>query len=66
MRSDEASPARQLDRAAAEADAKMFAKDLHAFFGRAEVLKGITIPIASKKVTAVIGPSGCGKSTFIR
>jgi phosphate transport system ATP-binding protein len=45
---------------------KMRAEDLHASFGTSEVLKGITLPIAEKLVTAIIGPSGCGKSTFIR
>jgi phosphate transport system ATP-binding protein len=46
--------------------AKMRAEDLHASFGTSEVLKGISLPIAEKLVTAIIGPSGCGKSTFIR
>jgi phosphate transport system ATP-binding protein len=45
---------------------KMRAEDLHASFGSAEVIKGISLPIAEKLVTAIIGPSGCGKSTFIR
>jgi len=45
---------------------KMKAETLHANFGSAEVIKGISLPIAEKLVTAIIGPSGCGKSTFIR
>jgi len=45
---------------------KMRADDLHASFGKSEVIKGISLPIAEKLVTAIIGPSGCGKSTFIR
>ena len=45
---------------------KMWVEDLHAWFGRTEVLKGITLPIAERRSTAIIGPSGCGKSTFIR
>jgi len=45
---------------------KMRTVDLHAYFGQAEVLKGISLQIAEKQVTAVIGPSGCGKSTFVR
>ncbi len=45
---------------------KMRTDDLHAYFGQAEVLKGISLQIAEKQVTAVIGPSGCGKSTFVR
>jgi phosphate transport system ATP-binding protein len=45
---------------------KMRADELHASFGSSEVIKGISLPIAEKLVTAIIGPSGCGKSTFIR
>jgi phosphate transport system ATP-binding protein len=45
---------------------KMRAEELRASFGSSEVLKGISLPIAEKLVTAIIGPSGCGKSTFIR
>jgi len=45
---------------------KMRTDDLHAYFGHSEVLKGISLQIAEKQVTAVIGPSGCGKSTFVR
>jgi ABC-type phosphate transport system ATPase subunit len=45
---------------------KMRTEGLRAYFGQAEVLKGISLPIAEKQVTAVIGPSGCGKSTFVR
>jgi phosphate transport system ATP-binding protein len=41
-------------------------KELNAWFGKAQVLKEISIKIGANKVTAVIGPSGCGKSTFIR
>src|SRR5688572_14734070 len=45
---------------------KMRATDLRAFFGQVEALKGVSLPIADRKVTAIIGPSGCGKSTFVR
>ncbi len=34
--------------------------------GRTPTLKGITLEIAPRMVTAIIGPSGCGKSTFLR
>jgi phosphate transport system ATP-binding protein len=45
---------------------KIRSEGLRAFFGATETLKGITLPIKSGRVTAIIGPSGCGKSTFIR
>ncbi|HEV8244267.1 MAG TPA: phosphate ABC transporter ATP-binding protein PstB [Polyangiaceae bacterium] len=47
-------------------DLKMRTEDLRAYFGQTEVLKGISLNVAEKQVTAVIGPSGCGKSTFVR
>jgi phosphate transport system ATP-binding protein len=45
---------------------KIRVEGLKAGFGASEVLKGVTLPIRSHKVTAIIGPSGCGKSTFVR
>lgn len=45
---------------------KMRAERLSAWFGETRALTDITLPIAARKVTAIIGPSGCGKSTFIR
>ena len=45
---------------------KIRAESLHAWYGTTEAIKGISLDIAEKKVTAFIGPSGCGKSTFIR
>jgi phosphate transport system ATP-binding protein len=45
---------------------KMRAEGLHAGFSGSEVIRGISLPIAEKLVTAIIGPSGCGKSTFLR
>jgi len=39
---------------------------LNFYYGANHALKGISLPIADRKVTALIGPSGCGKSTFLR
>ena len=35
-------------------------------YGKREVLKGVWVPIARGKVTAIVGPSGCGKTTLLR
>lgn len=40
--------------------------DLHKYFGKLEVLKGITTEIHKGEVVAIIGASGSGKSTFLR
>lgn len=40
--------------------------ELHKYFGKNEVLKGITCAIQEREVVCVIGPSGSGKSTFLR
>jgi len=42
------------------------AEDVHAWFDRLHALRGISMTVAERKITAVIGPSGCGKSTFLR
>jgi phosphate transport system ATP-binding protein len=45
---------------------KMSVQDLHLFYGSYEALKGISLPVKERQITALIGPSGCGKSTFLR
>jgi len=40
--------------------------DLKLYYGPAQALKGISLQIHERQVTAFIGPSGCGKSTFLR
>jgi len=45
---------------------KLETKELDFFYGSAQALKSVSIPIARNMVTALIGPSGCGKSTLLR
>ena len=42
------------------------ARDIHKTFGALEVLKGISLDIASGKVTTIVGPSGAGKTTLLQ
>jgi phosphate transport system ATP-binding protein len=46
--------------------AKAVVKNLNFFYGAVQALHQIELPIADRKVTALIGPSGCGKSTLLR
>jgi phosphate transport system ATP-binding protein len=41
-------------------------RNLELFYGQSRALKGISMNIREKVVTAFIGPSGCGKSTLLR
>jgi phosphate transport system ATP-binding protein len=45
---------------------RLDAKKLSAFFGAAEVVRGVSLSFRDREVTAIIGPSGCGKSTLLR
>ena len=41
-------------------------KDLHAWYGPVEALKGLDIDIRKGKITCLIGNNGAGKTTLIR
>ena len=41
-------------------------KDLTIKYGEFAAVRGVTLDISPKQVTAIIGPSGCGKSTLLR
>ncbi len=41
-------------------------KDVHKWFDRLHVLKGIDLTVKAGEVVVIFGPSGSGKSTFIR
>jgi phosphate transport system ATP-binding protein len=46
--------------------AKIQITNLDFFYGEVQALKGVTLKVLDKQVTAMIGPSGCGKSTLLR
>jgi len=46
--------------------ADLVAQNVSAWFGTHRVLKGVSLEMRARQVTALIGPSGCGKSTFLR
>jgi phosphate transport system ATP-binding protein len=41
-------------------------RDFHLHYGPVHALKGVSLEVLERSVTAVIGPSGCGKSTLLR
>ena len=41
-------------------------KDLNVWYGEQHALKGISIDLPIRRITAIIGPSGCGKSTYLK
>jgi len=41
-------------------------KGLNFYYNQLQALKNINLPIAEKRITALIGPSGCGKTTYLR
>ncbi len=45
---------------------KLEVKNFNFYYGGFHALKNINLPVAQKRVTALIGPSGCGKTTLLR
>ncbi|MCP8937233.1 phosphate ABC transporter ATP-binding protein PstB [Alsobacter sp. SYSU M60028] len=45
---------------------KITVRDLRFHYGASLALKGVSLPLHERRVTAFIGPSGCGKSTLLR
>ena len=56
----------QLDQSPEPSVERISLRNLRFFYGQNEALKGISMPVYDRKVTAIIGPSGCGKSTLLR
>jgi phosphate transport system ATP-binding protein len=50
-----------------EASAVKFrVRSLSFFYGAKPALRGVSVDLAEREITALIGPSGCGKTTFLR
>ncbi|MEC8275688.1 MAG: ATP-binding cassette domain-containing protein, partial [Pseudomonadota bacterium] len=49
-----------------QTDLRMQARDVNVFYGNDHALRGVSLDVPNRHVTALIGPSGCGKSTFLR
>lgn len=45
---------------------KISTENLHLYYGSNHALKGISLDMYDKQITAFIGPSGCGKSTYLK
>lgn len=45
---------------------KLQLDDFHCWYRNFEAIKGVSMDIEEKEVTAFIGPSGCGKSTVLK
>jgi phosphate transport system ATP-binding protein len=41
-------------------------RGLNFWYGEVQALKGVSLGVAEKQITAMIGPSGCGKTTLLR
>jgi phosphate transport system ATP-binding protein len=45
---------------------KLQTQQLDLYYGQFHALKGVSLCIHPRKITAIIGPSGCGKSSLLR
>jgi phosphate transport system ATP-binding protein len=53
-------------RATPPTEVRLSTESLDAYFGSRRVVRGLSLNIFDRQVTAIIGPSGCGKSTLLR
>jgi len=41
-------------------------RELNVWYADFQALRGVSLAVAARRITAIIGPSGCGKSTLLR
>ena len=41
-------------------------KDLHAYYGSIEALRGIDLEVSDKSIVCLIGSNGAGKTTLLK
>ncbi|MCU0496611.1 MAG: phosphate ABC transporter ATP-binding protein PstB [Anaerolineae bacterium] len=54
------------EKAKIQANYALEADNVDIYYGSYRAVKGVSLGIETKKITAFIGPSGCGKSTVLR
>ncbi len=54
------------DEGPVDPDEVMRVRDLNVWYGDNHAIRGVSLDIQPRRVTALIGPSGCGKSTVLR
>ena len=45
---------------------RMETENLTVYYGKNAGVRGVSLPVYDRTITALIGPSGCGKTTFLR
>ncbi|HUP71027.1 MAG TPA: phosphate ABC transporter ATP-binding protein PstB [Acidimicrobiales bacterium] len=65
-RRPEVPPSRATEPAGPTTGAVFGVEDLSFYYGSFRAIRGMSMDVEGRQITAVIGPSGCGKSTFIR
>jgi phosphate transport system ATP-binding protein len=58
--------ARAAAQAAPDPEPAIELRNLSCFYGSFQAIRDVSLPIAQRRITAIIGPSGCGKSTLLR
>jgi len=45
---------------------RMETENLSVYYGQKAGVRGVSLPVYDRQITALIGPSGCGKTTYLR